>query len=350
VKHYFGCIEIAERDKFLDAENEVWTYERGLEAQALRLLPENACDSDETIKEKARHLVQKKIENVAVSIEAQYRRTEVLLNALRKPSSSGQPSEPTSCHVPSKPTSLPAHGDLVGYVEQSRLKWRRSKRYKKGIDMVRGWKRREAIPDNYEEESDSTAADDNHLEERYNAELELGDQTAEREREQVRRIAHQRRERNPNSDDVGYDLEHDVNAYVIQYTRQVRAADSGTKPGDIPPLGTVLTHSPKILPATASASTQVAEMSRTSTGTVSQSSIQETSLRPVDEELRNTRFKGRFPGQRISIHDLLRWPSELEGSRDEINILSKSKCAEKDPTRIRYVHIPYNNMEVSLLP
>ncbi|KAL2128341.1 hypothetical protein VTI74DRAFT_9302 [Chaetomium olivicolor] len=127
-----------------------------------------------------------------------------------------------------------------------------------------------------------------------------------------------------------YDLERDVNAYLIQYTRQNEPKRTR---GTGPPT--------RLVPGPAS---PFGPITRTPTSQ-SQTAARGPRLEPVDEELTDGRFKGRFPDQRMAIRFLLGDPDTgFEGDSDA-NILSKTKCDEKDKTRIRYFHIPANNMD-----
>ena len=74
---------------------------------------------------------------------------------------------------------------------------------------------------------------------------------------------------------------------------------------------------------------------------------------PCKESSRDLRFKGRFPHQHVSVSCLLgsnshqqevsRWCGETQYD----NILSKRSYDLKDPTRLKYIHLPANNMKLS---
>ncbi|KAK4237256.1 hypothetical protein C8A03DRAFT_34787 [Achaetomium macrosporum] len=303
VKHYFACIDIAERVRYLDRNHVVWKYEYDFERKAVNSLPEFRGNPDsEVARKEAKRRVKEKRRSIAAAIEAQYRRTEILREALKN-----APDPPMQARN--------GCGHLVRRVEESACRWKASAKYEEGIEEVRRWKRARRAPkrekfDDLEENSDVSTPDLTDDE----AACHLpssGQQSIEPERrrvrECVRKHTHKRLPAVGEKDD--YDIERDVNSYLIQYTRTQITTPSRQRTRDM--------ANPAI--------------SRTSTS----DSLGGGGLEPTDEGCFQG-LKGQFPDQRMSIQSLL-----LPGS----NVLSRKQCEKLDPTRIRYFHIPANNME-----
>jgi len=182
-------------------------------------------------------------------------------------------------------------------LEESRRRWRDSDEYHDGIKEVRRWR-----------QSKGLQTDQPHTAEKTEVEPEPGSQLA---RDIVARI------RGPGALFGGmsqYNLEKDVNAYLIQYTWRPDAS------GGI-------------------ASSQAVEDSRR---------MHHSPARPTGEDLQDERFQGRFPHQHVSMSSLLGLPAcGIDIPESPRNILSKKLCDGADPSRLRYVHIPSNNMLVS---
>ncbi|KAK1751124.1 hypothetical protein QBC47DRAFT_351969 [Echria macrotheca] len=263
LQHYLGCIQIKDRDGFLDRKRNKAFWDEQAEIELSKLMADNGITSKDEVspemRQKAEEQVESSIKSLAVSIEAQYKRTQVLRKALSRGSAD----------------------NLVACVDKSRGKWKASPEYTAGLEKVRRWKGCASVAPAGHHESD----------------LEYG-------RRHVQDIVKGFRGDNAIEEKIAdYDLERDVNAYLIQYTRKPDAVDQANH-----------------------------------------LEAQHLPLRPIDEELDDDRFKGKFPDQRVSVSLLL----ETARSRDphnERNILSKAVCDKKDPTRLRYIHIPSNNME-----
>ncbi|KAK3396852.1 hypothetical protein B0T20DRAFT_244041 [Sordaria brevicollis] len=285
IQHYFGCIEIRDRPDFLDESNDVWTHEREVERKKLELSMGDAYDNDSTfdLEKRLDEKIKRRIGSVAIAIEAQYKRTEVLRKALRKPLS---------------PDTPPC---LVDNVEKSRNRWMNSSQFKYGITEVRKWRQGE--------QGGMKTTDD----------VKPGEYTisnrADPGRAEVRRLVTKHRNKNGNStlpyEMEEYNIERDVNAYLIQFS--VRDETNKTPPGS------------------------------SSLHNIRQS------LKPVDEDLSDARFKGTFPDQRISMSWLLNNGQDLEKEEcdpeGDWNILRRDrKKDDKESRRIRYFHIPSNNM------
>lgn len=94
VQHYFGCIEICQRVRFFDESNDVWVNERKLERKRLVKAMGNAptAFSADDIDLKLDEIIKQRMTSVAVEIEVQYKRTEIMRGAIMKPPSlGGQP-------------------------------------------------------------------------------------------------------------------------------------------------------------------------------------------------------------------------------------------------------------------
>ncbi|KAK4176443.1 hypothetical protein QBC36DRAFT_311123 [Triangularia setosa] len=124
-------------------------------------------------------------------------------------------------------------------------------------------------------------------------------------RDEVRKIVERVRKSTPPLDSKSeeYGLERDVNAYLIQYTRKK-----------------------------APSSTHVQY------------------LEPYEEELTDSRFKGRFPDQRLAMNVVL--SADGDSARSAIgntppgrSILERDTIDAEDSIRIRYFHLPSNNMQ-----
>ncbi|KAK4228072.1 hypothetical protein QBC38DRAFT_536036 [Podospora fimiseda] len=319
LRHYFGCINIADRINYLEPCNEIWVYEYNQELEHLNSLPEFSSLSTSAKDHEAKKRVKKKIQSVAVALEGQYRRSYILRQALLKAPdpSTGSPKNLTK-----------TAGHLVRRIDESRQNWKKSKEYVRGIELVRKWKHKP-------EEPPHLAAQRLDFEE---------------ERENIRKVVKEaRNDQDPPPDDEleEYDLERDVNGYLIQYTLKKEIPSSqASRQSTTDPKAIMTEHETRTeSPTRADFSTSFPGPGRTPSraNTVgSASSTHVTYMEPVDEELTDPRFKGRFPDQRIGMSSLLGL-DKLDP--DVSNILSRKECSSKDPTRLRYFHIPSNNMD-----
>lgn len=347
VQHYFGCIEIRDRAEFLKSSHPHWEHERKVQygkfyaelAKTMERFPvtndndkwENHLKSAQEKLKKAGHAVpdddpltiesvsnaranewlEKRMGSVAIAIEAQYKRIEILRNALSK-----TPARQSRLFSDQQPKAEEVDS-VVKQLENSRSDWKESQRFIKGIEWVRQWRK----------DVKGASEDDDH-----NGSDEPG-------RKEVKELAKkQRTKKNAQSENGGhsnqdfsnrmtednekdsteYHLERDVNAYLIQFSTE---------------------HD---------------------TDRPSQDS--ESFLTPIDEPLTDGRFKGTFPDQRISMSFLLdngvtREPKTTDNPElsthdpeGDWNILSRNRCTNEGgsgrPKRIRYFHIPSNNMAV----
>ncbi|KAJ4415913.1 hypothetical protein N0V85_002493 [Neurospora sp. IMI 360204] len=336
VQHYFGCIEICERAKFLKPSHPHWKHEWKIQhgicyaelektkkflndndkwenhlktaqeklKEAGHPLPDGDRPTIDSIsKARANEWLEKRMGTVAIAIDAQYKRIEILRTALSKTPTRHQR------HLSNQQPAVKTEDCIVTQLEESRANWKKSPRFNRGIEWVREWKKRQ-----------SNDNDD--------------DGSSEPERQQVKDLAKkQRKKKNTQSEngrqsnqdpsnelaednDTEYHLERDVNAYLIQFSTEY---DTGRPSQDA-----------------------------------------ESFLTPIDEPLTDGRFRGTFPDQRISMSFLLDngvtpGPESADNSKlrthdpeGDWNILSRNRCKSQDdsgpPKRIRYFHIPSNNM------
>jgi len=274
LQHYFGCIEINQRDTFLSRKENNRFWDEQVEIERLRCLETTDAKVDRsdptTEQTQAEDKVKKSIVELAIAVDAQYERTQVLRTALSQAS----------------PDS-----NLVLFVEQSRRAWRESQRYRDGIKEVRTWRRLKGL---YTDSAETV--------ERIESDPEHG-------RQHVRSIIVDFRGLDALKNGTSaYDLEEDVNAYLIQYTRiPDRSGGGGSVDGS---------------------------------GRADDSKFAHLPARSMDERLLDDRFQGMFPNQHVSMKTLL---GAVESTS---NILSRRLCDMTDPTRLRYIHLPTNNMQV----
>lgn len=285
---------------------------------------------------------------MASAIESQYRKWDTLRRAVRNGSCTHLPEK----HLDNFKNRRPQGCNVVDCLEESHASWKQSKEFKNGIKRIRQWKNQ---PEGH---VDSQSAED--------TDMDPG-------RAIVRRIIEQTRE-NAFDEDMHdmhpgeYELERDVNGYVIQWEIVGHGED-----GDGSESEHELTESYSCRPKhlTGQLSTPTILRSEFMEGQELSDSLRESLrdlggqrsrrpkmvaqqpfnlfrrsghemyLRPVEENVTvDRRFKDHFPYQRVSLHDLL--GDRSSQSKDDI-ILRKSRNSD----RVRYIHIPYNNMEVS---
>jgi len=302
MQHYFGCIEISERQAFLEKTHDAWKQERKVELQRIKATLESKGDVRDA--EEAAKRADKKRGSTAVSILAQYKRIGVLREALRSGTNPMVASRGT--HSTSNLPEKPSGKSVVTDIEESGRAWREGER--KYRDRIREWRKKHRDP-KYE------TSGKGHL---------LGSQSGSSvELEAVRKVVEEVRGVTLAPEDrIGtdvsvpqpkYDVERDVNSYLIQYT-QGSAATS-------------------VDPTSPSSSTYGFPFNG------------ENFLHFFEEDVKDQRFKGRFPDQRVALNILLE--GAKGGGDPDDNILSKIRCEREDPSRIRYFHMPANNMEVS---
>lgn len=326
-RHYMGCLEFRDRDKFLDEKNEFWSDQVTRKVQegitrfrkAQPATPSVQLETAERVKlqEEARAQVKKTIQSLAISIEAQYKRTEVLRNALSK-------KEEVN---PADKQPKVEQVTLVDYLNRSCEEWKNSQQYQDGIIQVQRWRAERHGPGVTGAAAGKSVS--------YVA-----------SRDQVRGIITSLRKLD--DEIVAYDLRRDVNAYLIQYTRNAELAANMMADAKKPNPASVAPNKnlevPQSLPQPL------------------KTKGPELPVLPIDESLTDPRFKGKFPDQRVSVDLLLKStvsedgktlnsdPVPKEGAAgnkllDNWNILSKRECDVRDDTRLRYLHIPANNMQ-----
>ncbi|KAK0701938.1 hypothetical protein B0T26DRAFT_735298 [Lasiosphaeria miniovina] len=288
LRHYFGCIKIHQRDGFLDRSNAFWRERADIEFSKIVAATNDDVEESDRLEMQyhADRQVEKAIAELAISIEAQYKKTGVLRRALSKETVQWPPPRP--------PT---VDGNLVLCIDQSRKAWRASQEYRQGIEKVRSWKRLKSLRTDPEASLDTVET-----------EPEYGRQSV---REIIRRYRpHSSLDERPSD----YDVERDAKAYLIQYTFMPHPkADHSAMEGQSHSFSDTITLN------------RPAE--------------------PTEEKIEDVRFEGRFPHQHVSVDLLLRSGSDKSRRHGLSNILSRELCHRKDPTRLRYIHLPFNNME-----
>ncbi|KAF3811907.1 hypothetical protein GCG54_00003656 [Colletotrichum gloeosporioides] len=353
--HYFGCIEIHERPNFLSrsGNKSYWDKEVQLEIQKLNQQDGND-ERKQDFRDRAEENVKKKIRSHAISIEAQYKRTDTLRRALEGVKC---PHERDGGHS--------EDCNLVKCLAASFDKWRGDKTTKKGIRDIREWKRTNNRP------TDTFTPDPRTV--------DLG-------RCEVLDLIGSSENTGESSDDEAkkYDLERDINGYIMEWDicNPERKGTEGNDSGQLSASASFNRPSPGLrrqsTPAISRTTTeqltediqpqrefdQREEFRRPSLGVPKDSymshasksfykslSADERYLKPTDRK-DDYRFKGKFPDQRLSLRFLLgknfgkpesNGPEEAdegEESGDESIVLNKNG----HPDRVRYIHIPHNNM------
>ena len=290
VQHYFGCIEVCQRPNFFDSQtNHVWINEREVARKKLVLAMSGAQQdpSADDLETKLEMEMKERMVSVAIAIEGRYKRAEVLRRAIMKAQiSSGQPA-------------------LLSNVEQSRYKWLSSRTFKDGIQAVRVWRKSsqggrkttDPVP-----KGEYTVPDSSRT--------EIG-------RSEVQSFIKKHRTNVNSARGAGeseYSIEHDVHAYLMQF--DVQEAKPTALPGS------------------------------------DQSTTAKHFLKPADDERTGIQVKGTFPDQRISMSRLLNDGKDLGTECDPMghwNVLRRDINSDPPaPNRIRYLHIPSNNMAVRI--
>ncbi|KAK4175046.1 hypothetical protein QBC36DRAFT_332283 [Triangularia setosa] len=359
-KHYFGCINIADRASyFLDPDNNpIWQHELKLETEYLRSLPEYKDCREDQVTHAAKKRRDKTIESTAVAIEAQYKRTDILRQAVRGKGPGPHPAAAVAAPpCQPQPANLANTDHFVTCVEESGKNWRESAPYADGISKVQAWKQGKSRAETQSGEPSRDTADTTqppNIDPK--SRPEFG-------RDEVREIVKRVRKSTPlfDSKSEEYDLERDVNAYLIQYTRK-KAPSVGLQavPGsklasaqNIPshvnataapePCSNILTSSPTRVTFLDGGTNRASSFSPTQSTHVQY-------LEPYEEELTDSRFKGRFPDQRLAMNVVLgadgdSATSAIGNTPSGQSILERDAIDAEDPTRIRYFHLPSNNMQ-----
>lgn len=291
VSHYFGCIEICQRKHFFNLGNDIWKSKMKRVEEELRNNPPRGFHGD--FSGEAKNRIEQEMGKTAVNIEAQYTRTEIVVRAISR-----EQAEAT------KNGKL----NLVRIVNDSRKAWLASPGCRAGIQKVRAWRRAH----------NKTTGD--------------GETTPETsippERREVRRKKKEYESRlnsmanGPSGAETSspvespsipdYCVERDVNAHIIQYRTPSRSSVS----------------EPSALDADEHSSSR---NTRIPVHAV-------PNLEPVQED---GRFKGSFPDHRIAISSLFQSDKASTGS-----ILSTTR--DSDRVQVCHIHLPSNNMQVSL--
>ncbi|KAK2002584.1 hypothetical protein LX36DRAFT_626672 [Colletotrichum falcatum] len=290
--HYFGCIKISERADFLDKDKNRQLWEHELDVQLDKLYQQKRNMPDHEREEMARNAVDETILGLAFKIESQYKRTDILRQALsetkcslcRAPDKSGQARSTVS-------SSDDPSCDLVSLVDHSHREWKHSEECKRGISIIREWRqKKDGGPQTTGHNNARNGCDGPDRTASDGEDMAAG-------RKQVRNMIKKYHQNVEFEDkDTLYDLDRDTNGYVIQW--------EVLRPWE------------------------------------SQRSGSEKYLKPVSESATDHRFKGQFPDQRTSLQNL------LGNNKPGDAILHRERSVEGAP-RVRYIHIPHNNMKVS---
>lgn len=376
--HYFGCIEIADRVNYLSREKnwELWDHEIQIEAE--RLQQRKPTTSEEERLKTATEKVEARIKSLAVSIEAQYKRTDILRKALSEVKCPHCKDQPRNKHAEDQANKHPPC-DLVNLVSHSHEEWKNSNSYKKGIEIIRDWKRRKTSS------AQSSDVEDEHLTNSPSLSSN-GRRRMVPEREEARKIIRDGHADvdyafGEDEDTPSYELERDMNGYLIQWkilrpgesrkkldpTTPINISPTSINPPQLPslppsPLQALRTR-PARAPSEATVQFEATDHkqkrrptgpSRMRSGTTQSTSYfepyteQEKYLEPLSEDIDDYRFKGKFPDQRLTLQNLLYPAPERPESRDVIlsrDRPNKDGSPNKDE-RVRYFHIPHNNMQV----
>ncbi|KAK1773784.1 hypothetical protein QBC45DRAFT_455261 [Copromyces sp. CBS 386.78] len=286
VQHYFGCIEICQRPNFFDPKtNNVWINEREVERKKLALAMSGAQQdpSADDLTTKLEMKMKERMISVAIAIEAQYKRAEVLRRAIMKaPISSGQPA-------------------LLSNVEQSRRKWLGSQKFKEGVQAVRTWRKgsqggrktTDPVPEGEYTVPDSSRAEIGRL-------------------EVQSFIKKHRTNANSASDhgELNYSIERDVHAYLMQF--DVQEAEPTALPGSDP-------------------------------STTAKHFLKPVDDKRTGVQVKGTFPDQRISMSRL-LNDGKNLATECDPMGDW-NVLRRDKTNDpKVPNRIQYLHIPSNNM------
>lgn len=274
LQHYLGCIEFNQREQFLDIDHYFWGQRVALEFEKLKSQSKDAQTglSDHDMRLRAREEVKRAMLELAISVEDQHKRTDVLRATLRN----------------ERPQDSKAKSNLVANVDRSRRNWRASLPYREGIERVRTWRARmgrHIDPAGPTEDIDDAP--------------QFGQQAIR----SFIRLNQEEKEESDRRYDKEYDLEQDVHAHLVQYT--LRDGES--------------------------------QRLQDGTRAFTSQSMSSFKVSPLNDN----RYKGRFPHQHVSLSSLL-------GSTGAQSILSKELCDTMDPTRLKYIHLPFNNMEVRI--
>lgn len=360
--HYFGCIEISKRPEFLSRKNNERFWNEYLEVQRGILKQDVETTSLRKLDIDANNKVDKKILSLANDIEAMYKRTDTVRRALAKEPCSHHKGEEGQ-HGTAGQRSTLTNCNLIFCINDSRKSWKNSERFVKGMRLIRKWKKKAetSIDDTTEETDDNETGTGNakvYMDAGRQAVRDIitgfGKENAETFAKYSKEIT-----------DSDYILKRDIKGYVIQWdivaqekarkhdddydsedgeaiedsqpARSTNGADAWNNKNDR------LIDEPEYLdgPPAMNANNRVDRVgSKRKPATLLRThgkghSSAENFLRSEDD----MHLKGTFPDQRISLECLL-GEASLPGEKH--GILSHTRSKDK----VRYVHIPYNNMEV----
>jgi hypothetical protein len=357
LQHYFACLEISERLTYLDKNSQIWQHEKTVEIEIAKAKRDKVLDDEAliVIQKQAEEAVDKIIVNLAIQIESQYRRTEVLLAAL---------AENDDRHYPKGTDNIPLHAkstnELLYWVRHSHNAWISSKDFKEGIQKVQAW--RTGKPGKSIDVENTG---------KYRAPSMM---SADRKyvRDHIR--AHEPSYELSDGNVDEYNLERDINAYVIRYASSQppepaprQSVSAPKQPEQEPPMPErVPTQAEQVRRQSTQPPPRPLEASQSASG-VEKSNITESPTHTefpdlpwaygprrkkpdVEEDFlegqddnSDHRFKGRFPNQKIALNLLLGEGQKSTGGTDD-NIMWQGRTTE-DSQVVRYFHMPANNMD-----
>ncbi|KAF6805552.1 ankyrin repeat protein [Colletotrichum sojae] len=356
--HYFGCIEISQRPDFLSRIENKKFWDDYLEVQRGILMQKDQTPSLRKLDIDANIKVDKKILSLANDIEATYKRTDTVRKALAKDTCSclkgegGQ--EGNADHKSTSPNC-----NLIRCINNSRKSWKQSETFLSGMKLIRKWK-------NKDETSIDTGSETNE-DETTTGKVKI---CMDDGRQAVRKII---KDFGNNSAQVfldyskdiaenNYNLKKDIKGHIMQWEilsqkeardhedsyesdggDEMREAKSGVRGKRAEFAGNdsqrLVGEPPAMEEPAVNVSNRVKPKLRTQPAASFRSrgkarSSNEKFLRSEDD----SNLKGTFPDQQMPLEYLL---GETPFSGDKYGLLSRTRFKD----RVRYVHIPYNNME-----
>ncbi|KAK4163999.1 hypothetical protein QBC43DRAFT_318533 [Cladorrhinum sp. PSN259] len=295
VLHYFGCIKIADRPAYFLPENPLWRYEHDVELTILRSSPDFTALSDEEMTVEARQRVQRKQRSVAIDIDARYTIIAKIRRSLQRDRDSNGSDFQNYDNV------ISGNDDnVISRVEEIGRLWRVDDEYLDGIQITKSWRSGKPPGQRFRERhTDSASRSDI-----------LVDPGWEKCREFIRSFREvaatgPQQDKEMLLDQDPYNLEDDVQISLIQYTE-------GHGGGNI--------------------------LESPSMAMQAYRSMIQDPLIPFEENLESDDlpFRGIFPNQSFSLKLI------LDGNLG----LSGLVYDEWGKRRIRYFHLPYNNMNL----
>lgn len=306
VSHYFGCIEIRQRKDFFNPNNAIWKSQMEIVKKKLQ---DEVFQGDHSVEVEAKKRVDEEMGKTAVEIEARYVRTEIIVNAISK-----EWKDATEATRNKKP-------NLVTTVQESHDAWHASKDYRTGIIKVKEWRQGKLMDVETDEEESISEVPLSYPPERLRVRLKKKEYTNKPPRSDSTSRAGISSADGIPSVTQEYCVDRDVNAHIIQYEKLPPPSAESRRPS-----GTDEPNCPNT--------------------DREFSSLAVPSLKPVPFE-KDIRLKGeKFPDHRIAISSLFQ--SQVQNPGSGILQAFRLPLEGQKSDRVRYIHIPSNNMQVSL--